>query len=155
MRNSAELSIAISRFWQKKLTAPTRFVWLRCSAFICLGMLWKSDFKRCYTYYANMYAAEWAERETALQSILVGFPTFWKGCWIVDRILSQQILSRHIGIWRITKSLYRLRWKLFRTTGRLYFWWKTVFITKSKSISVSDRFQKYIGEWSNTMRWSA
>ena len=51
---------------------------LGLSAFIRLGMLWKSHFKRCYTYYANVYAAEWAERETAPQSILVGIPDILK-----------------------------------------------------------------------------
>ena len=54
------------------------FHFLGLRAFIRLGMLWKSDFKRCYTYYANMYAAEWAEHETSPQSILVGIPGILK-----------------------------------------------------------------------------
>lgn len=53
------------------------FHFLGLRAFIRLGMLWKSDFKRCYTY-ANVYAAEWAERETAPQSIFVGIPDILK-----------------------------------------------------------------------------
>ena len=58
------------------LSKVFRFLELR--AFIRLGMLWKSDFKRCYTYYANVYAAEWDERETAPQSILMGIPDILK-----------------------------------------------------------------------------
>ena len=54
------------------------FHFLGLRAFIRLGILWKSDFKRCYTYYANVYAAEWAKRETAPQSILVGIPDILK-----------------------------------------------------------------------------
>ncbi len=53
-------------------------------SFICLGMLWKSDFKRCYTYYANVYKAKWAKCETAPQSILVGIPD------ILKRILNSE-----------------------------------------------------------------
>lgn len=54
------------------------FHFLGLRAFIRLGILWKSDFKRCYTYYANVYAAEQngPSMKLRLNPSLWVFPTF-------------------------------------------------------------------------------
>ena len=36
--------------------------------FVNIGMVWRKDFIRCFSYYSDLYVAEWAKRETKLNS---------------------------------------------------------------------------------------
>jgi integrase len=48
------------------------FQFFGLKTFIDIGMVWRQNFLRCFSYYSDLYAAEWVEKDNVPRAVIVG-----------------------------------------------------------------------------------